>query len=76
MHPLINDLSHIKDSELESKIGDLTRKYFVTSNTEVRSQIIMILESYKDELSRRRQASLEKMMETRDKSLDKLIKIS
>ena len=76
MHPLIQDFSEYKDSEIESKIGDLTQKYFQTSNVELRSQIVMVLESFKEELGRRRQASLNRMMENRDKSLDKLVKVN
>ena len=42
MHPLVNNLSQLKDSELESKIQELTRKYFSTSNFQVQTQIAMI----------------------------------
>jgi len=76
MHPLVNDFSHLKDSEIENKIGELTRKYFMTHNVEIRSQIVMLLESYKEEAGNRRRVALEKMMENRDKSLDKLINVS
>jgi hypothetical protein len=76
MHPLSGTLDHLKDSELESKIGDLTKKYFMTPNTEVKSQISMLLETYNQELSKRRQNALKQMMDSRDKSLDKLIRVS
>jgi len=76
MHPLVNDFSSIKDSEIENKIGELTRKYFMTHNVEIRGQIVMILESYKEEAGNRRRVALEKLMENRDKSLDKLINVS
>jgi len=76
MHPLINNLSSIKDSELDIKINDLTRKYFTTSNFELRQQIIMVLESYKEELSNRKRIEYENMMKSRDKGLDKLINVS
>ena len=76
MHPLVNDFSHLKDSEIENKIGDLTRKYFMTCNIEIRNQMVMVLESYKEEAGNRRRAALEKLMENRDKSLDKLINVS
>jgi hypothetical protein len=76
MHPLINDLSSIKDSELDTKINDLTRKYFVTSNFELRQQIVMVLESYKEELGNRKRIEYENMMKSRDKGLDKLINVS
>jgi hypothetical protein len=76
MHPLAGDLSSFKDAELETKITDLTKKYFMTNNMDIRIQISNLLESYKSELSRRQQAALEKMMSNRDKSLDKLINVS
>ena len=76
MHPLVGDLSHFKDSELEDKTNELTRKYFSTYNPEVQYQISMVLESYKNELNNRRQREYEKMMNSRNKDLDKLIKVS
>lgn len=75
MHPLVTDLSGLKTSELESKIGDLTRKYFSSPNMEVRQQIIMILETYKEELANRQLAEYNKMMNSRNKDLDKLINV-
>jgi hypothetical protein len=76
MHPLIGDLSALKDSEVDSKINDLTRKYFATTNFEVQQQIVMALETYKAELAKRQAATFEKMMNTRNKDLDKLIKVN
>lgn len=76
MHPLVESFDGVKDSEIESKIGDLTKKYFMTSNPGVKSQIANVLDSYNEEMSKRRQAALKKMMDNRDKSLDKLINVS
>jgi hypothetical protein len=76
MHPLAGDLASLKDAELESKMNDLTKKYFMTNNMDLRMQMSNLLESYKEELSRRQRAALEKMMSNRDKSLDKLINVS
>ena len=76
MHPLSGTLDQFKDNELESKIGDLTKKYFMTYNTEVKSQIAMLLETYNEELSKRRQSAIKQMMDSRDKNLDKLIRVS
>jgi len=76
MHPLVTDLNSMKDPELESKINDLTRKYFMTYNPGIQSQIVAVLDSYKEELDKRRRADYEKMMNTRDKGLDKLINVS
>lgn len=76
MHPLVSDLSNLKDVELENKISDLTRKYFQTYNPGVQAQIVAVLDSYKEELDKRRRLEYEKMMNTRDKGLDKLININ
>ena len=76
MHPLISDLSQLKEPELENKINELTRKYFQTYNVGLQAQIAAALDSYKEELSNRRRIEYEKMMQSRDKNLDKLINIS
>lgn len=76
MHPLIGDLSTLKDSEVDSKINELTRIYFATNNFELQQQIVMALDTYKIELAKRQAATYEKMMNTRNKDLDKLIKVS
>lgn len=75
MHPLIGDLSSLKDGELDSKINDLTRKYFASRNPDVQQQIAMALDSYKEELAKRQKNSYEKMLNSRNKNLDKLINI-
>jgi len=76
MHPLIGDLTNLKDSEVDSKINELTRKYFATTNFELQQQIAMALDTYKVELAKRQQNAYEKMMNTRNKDLDKLIKVN
>lgn len=76
MHPLIEDLSSLKDAEVENKIQELSRKYFMTHNIGVQMQIASILDQYKEELSNRRRREMEKMMSNRDKGLDKLINVS
>ena len=76
MHPLVGDLSAMKDNELDLKIQDLTKKYFQTINQEVRNQIVNLLETYKEEASKRRAKALQSMMDNRDKGLDKLININ
>lgn len=75
MHPLIGDLSSLKDAELEIKINELSKKYFSTYNVDVREQIVMVLDTYKEELGNRRQREYEKMMQSRNKDLDKLINV-
>lgn len=76
MHPLVENLSNFKDNELEVKISDLTRKYFMSHNPGVQYQIAAVLDTYKEELANRRQREYEKMMNNRDKGLDKLININ
>ena len=66
----------MKDSELENKINDLTGKYFSSRNFELQRQIVMVLDTYKEEMSRRKQLEYEKMMNSRNKDLDKLINVS
>lgn len=76
MHPLVEDLSSLKDAELETKVSELTRKYFMSRNPAVQFQIAAVLDTYKEELSVRRQRDYEKMMNNRDKGLDKLINVN
>jgi ribonuclease D len=74
MHPLIGDLKEVKDADLEAKIGDLTKKYFMTGNPEIRQQMVLVLNSLKEELARRQQEALAKIMA--NKNLDKLVKVN
>jgi hypothetical protein len=76
MHPLVTELASLKEAELENKISDLTRKYFQTINVGLQAQIAMVLDTYKQELDKRRAAEYDKMMNNRDKGLDKLINVS
>jgi len=76
MHPLVSDLSNLKDAELDAKIAELSNKYFMVQNPDVKNQIVMLLDSYREELGKRRQAAMSKMMNNRDKGLDKLINVS
>lgn len=75
MHPLINDMTTLKDSDLEARINDLTKKYFMTTNVSIKSQIAMALESYRSEHTKRQRELLQTAMENRNKGLDKLINI-
>ena len=76
MHPLVQDLSSLKTNELETKISELTKKYFMTYNPGVQAQISAVLEHYQTELSNRHAEDWKKATESRDKSLDKLINVS
>jgi hypothetical protein len=76
MHPLAEDFSKLKDAEVESRIQDLSRKYFQTQNPAVKQQIAIFLDIYRTEMSVRRSKSLEQLHQKRDKDLDSLIKVN
>jgi hypothetical protein len=74
MHPLVNDLSGLKDNEIHNKINDLTKKYFMTHNPDVQRQIANVLDELRIELQDRNRRLIEEQM--KDKNLDSLIKLS
>jgi hypothetical protein len=74
MHPLVNDLSGLKDQEIHGKINDLTKKYFMTRNPDVQRQIANVLDELRIELGDRNRRLIEEQM--KDKNLDSLIKLS
>ena len=76
MHPLVDDLTTLKDSEIENKVQELTRKYFMTRNFDVQHQISIVLDTYKEEMARRQREAYEKMMQSRNTDLDKLINVN
>lgn len=76
IHPFVNDISTLKDTELETKIQEISKKYWMTNNINVRDQMSSILEMYQEELRDRRIKLIQKQYEGRDKDLDKLIKIN
>jgi hypothetical protein len=76
MHPFINDLSGLTDSEVENKIFEISKRYFMTQNTHVREQILTVLATYKEELDKRRAELWAKTIENKNKGLDKLIQIN
>lgn len=56
LHPFTEDLSVLKDSEIENKISELTRKYYTASRLgkgELLTQISTFITIYKEELSKR-----------------------
>jgi len=75
MNPLIS-ISKLTDSEIEQKIQDLSRKYFMTHNPEIQLQILSFLNIHKEELSNRRALAWEKQFQKSNKGLDKLINVN
>lgn len=78
INPLIDSLDHFTLQELEDKIADLQRKYFLTRNPQVQVQITNVLDIYKLELQDRRVKELTKQQnqDNGENSLDNLINIS
>lgn len=76
-NPLVNNFSELTDSEVESKISELSRKYFQTHNAQVQMQIASILDMYKEEMrSRRAKQYLKSQEQNGNNGLDSLINIS
>jgi hypothetical protein len=75
MHPLV-DLSTLKDPDLQNRISELTRKYFMTTNSEVKMQIANVLDMYNAEVEVRSAKQWEDAQKNQDNGLDKLINIS
>jgi uncharacterized protein YbaP (TraB family) len=76
MHPLIPNLSTLKENEIENKLQELTKKYFQSSNPNVKHQITIIIEDYKQELAARRNKMWQEQYQKRDTDLDSLINVS
>lgn len=75
IHPLAEDFSKLKDAEIESKVQELSRKFFMAQNPAIKNQIAIFIDMYKAELSSRRAKQLEQIYQKRDKDLDKLINV-
>ena len=76
INPLLEDLSNLKDAEIENKIQDLSKKYWQARNPDVKMQIANFLNIYKEELTTRRAKAWEQQYQKRNKDLDDLIQVS
>lgn len=78
INPLIDSLDHFTLQELEDKIAELQRKYFISRNPQVQVQIVNVLDIYKLELQDRRIKELHRQQnqDNDENSLDNLINIS
>ena len=77
-NPLLDDFSHLKDTELDAKIGDLNKKYSIalrSGNGALANQVVMILNSLREEVLRRQSEATKKLMQRQDKDLDGLINV-
>lgn len=76
-NPLVDSFSELTDSEIDEKISDLSRKYYISRNPDVQMQIATLLDMYKEEmLARRARQKLELSEQNGDNDLDSLIKVS
>lgn len=74
-HPFEGDLALLKDSEIEDRVSELTKKYFQASRLgkpELLTQISTFLIIYKEELSKRLR---NKTQGNIDRDLDQLINV-
>lgn len=56
LHPLQDDLTQLKDTEIEEKITELTKKYYAAARLgkpELLTQISTFITIYKEEMSKR-----------------------
>lgn len=75
MHPLLESLKGFSDSQLENKLHTLNRAYWITENSEVRHQMLLIMDSLRMEMEERRIAA-NRGSNDLDDDLDKLINVS
>lgn len=74
-HPFQEDFSELKDSEIEQKIQDISKKYWIAykiGNKDLLTQLDTFLIIYKQELSKR---YLERSKEQFNGDLDQLINV-
>ena len=74
MNPFV-DFTGMSDNELESKIHEITKKYFMTYNADLKYQLATVLNMYKDELGNRRAKVYQEQFD-KQKGLDNLIKVN
>lgn len=69
------DFTDVSDSDLEKKLNELTRKYFMTNNADLKYQVATVLHMYKEELVNRRNKVYNEQFD-KQQGLDNLIKIN
>ena len=77
-NPLLEDLTQLKDVDLESRMSDLNKKYNIamrSGNSALGIQVAVVLEAIKQELARRQVEATKKLMQKQNKDLDDLINI-
>lgn len=75
-NPLVDSFADLTDAQLENKISDLQKKYFMTHNNDLRQQIARILDMYKSENASRIAKAREKDLARGNSDLDGLINVN
>jgi|TARA_B110000977_G_scaffold160285_1_gene204610 hypothetical protein len=76
-NPLVDSFTVLSDAEVEQKMLELQRKYFMSANPQVQSQITAILDMYLEEnRSRRAKQYVQQQEQNGEKGLDSLINVS
>ena len=75
-NPLVHSFDNLSDIELEEKILELNKKFWMTHNPQVKEQITAILDMYKAEMEGRRAKAKKINSQDGDNSLDNLLNIS
>ena len=78
IHPFQPDVGQLKDAELELKLQELTKKYFLAQrlgNLELLTQVGTFVTIYREELANRHRKALADSNSKLDKDLDQLINV-
>lgn len=77
-NPLVDNLTTLKDTDLDARMTDLNKKYSIAmrlGNGSVGMQIAVVLEQLRDEVQRRQVESSKKLLQKQNKDLDDLINV-
>ena len=77
-NPLLEDLTLLKDADLESRMVDLNKKYSIalrTGNGMLAQQVAIVIEAIREETLRRQREATKKLLQKQNKDLDDLINV-
>ena len=63
INPLVDNLPELKDSELEQKIQDLSKKYWMVSNPNMRNQIGLFIDMHREQQNQKRNKDLDNLIQ-------------
>jgi hypothetical protein len=78
-NPLFGDISHLTATDLETKISDLTKKYFIAArsgNSSLCEQILVSIEAFKQELRIKNASANKVSTRNGDQNFDDLINVN